>query len=47
MAISNYRVRDSWYIVDGLFQRAELVVGVGRKRKRVEIINRGFVAGGS
>lgn len=47
MGISNYRVRDSWYIVDGLFERAELVVGVGRKRKRVEIINRGFVAGGS
>ena len=47
MGISNYRVRDSWYIVDGLFQRAELVVGVGRKRKKVEITNRGFVAGGS
>ena len=33
MGISNYRVRNSSYIVDGLFQRAELVVGVGRKRK--------------
>ena len=47
MGISNYRVRDSWYIVDGLFERAELVVGVGRKRKRVEIINRSFGTGGS
>ena len=47
MGISNYRVRGSWYIVDGIFPRAELVVGVGRKRKKVEIVNRGLAGGGS
>jgi len=47
MGISNYRIRGSWYIVDGLFPRAELVVGVGRKRKKVEILNRGLPTGGS
>ncbi len=47
MAIVNYRVRDTWFIVDGLFERAELVVGVGRKRKKVEIINRSPIRGGA
>ena len=46
MAIVNYRVRDSWFVVDGVFKRAELVVGVGRKRKKVEIINRSPATGG-
>ena len=32
----------SWIIVDGLFERGELVAGVGRSRKAVKITNRGF-----
>jgi type IV secretion system protein VirB9 len=33
----NYRVRGSYYIVDSLFSRAELVAGVGRSQDRVTI----------
>lgn len=47
MAISNYRVRGEWYVVDGLFRRAELVAGVGRKKQSVEILNNRPPAGGS
>ena len=39
MAVSNYRLQGSWYVVDGLFQRAELVAGVGKKKRKVEIRN--------
>ena len=41
-AILNYRMNGSWIIVDGLFERGELVAGVGRSRKAVKITNRGF-----
>lgn len=47
MAISNYRVKGTWYIVDGLFEKAELVSGVRRKRKKVEIVNRSMPDGGA
>ncbi len=39
LAVSNYRLQGSWYIVDGLFRRAELVVGVGKKKRKVQIVN--------
>ena len=41
-AILNYRMTGSWIVVDGLFERGELVSGVGRSRKAVKIANRGF-----
>ncbi len=41
-AILNYRMNGPWIIVDGLFERGELVAGVGRSRKTVKITNRGF-----
>ena len=34
----NYRVKDQTYIVDRVFNRAELVVGTGKKAEKVEII---------
>jgi type IV secretion system protein TrbG len=34
----NYRVKDGMYIVDRLFDRAELVLGAGKKARKVEII---------
>jgi type IV secretion system protein VirB9 len=34
----NYRVQGSLYIVDRLFDRAELIVGAGKKAKKVEIV---------
>ncbi len=38
LALSNYRIVDGyWYIVDGLFEKAELVVGVGKRRKKVTL----------
>ncbi|MCP3963590.1 MAG: P-type conjugative transfer protein TrbG [bacterium] len=39
LAVSNYRVQGLWYVVDGLFRRAELVVGVGKERQKVAIVN--------
>jgi type IV secretion system protein VirB9 len=33
----NYRVKDDMYIVDRLFERAALILGSGRKARRVEI----------
>ncbi|MCP3993526.1 MAG: P-type conjugative transfer protein TrbG [bacterium] len=39
LAVSNYRVQGLWYIVDGLFERAQLVVGVGKARKKVALHN--------
>ncbi|QQR74064.1 MAG: TrbG/VirB9 family P-type conjugative transfer protein [Holophagales bacterium] len=42
-AILNYRMNGSWIIVDGLFERGELLSGVGRARKSVKITNRAFV----
>jgi type IV secretion system protein TrbG len=35
--MSNYRVRERTYIVDRLFDRAELVLGSGKKAQKVEI----------
>ena len=37
LAVPNYRLRGDWYVVDGLFRRAELVVGAGRQKRKVEI----------
>ena len=34
----NYRVRGDLYIVDRLFERGALLLGVGKKQKRVEIV---------
>jgi type IV secretion system protein VirB9 len=36
-ALVNYRVRGRYYVVDKLFSRAVLVIGVGRHQKRVTI----------
>ena len=33
----NYRVKDDMYIVDRLFERAELILGSGKKARKVEI----------
>lgn len=33
----NYRVKDNMYIVDRLFDRAELILGTGKKAQKVEI----------
>jgi type IV secretion system protein VirB9 len=33
----NYRVKDNMYIVDRLFDRAELILGSGKKARKVEI----------
>jgi type IV secretion system protein VirB9 len=41
-AIVNYRMNGPWIIVDGLFERGELVAGVGRSRRTVKISNRSF-----
>jgi len=35
--MTNYRVRDQMYIVDRLFDRANLVLGAGKKAQKVEI----------
>ena len=35
--ITNYRVREQTYIVDRLFDRAQLVLGNGKKAQKVEI----------
>jgi len=37
-ALVNYRVRGGYYVVDRLFSKAALVVGVGGKQKRVTVI---------
>jgi type IV secretion system protein VirB9 len=34
----NYRVRDSAMIVDGLFERIALVIGVGGDQEKIEIV---------
>ena len=39
LGVVNYRVQGRWYIVDGVFEKAELVLGVGKHRKRVKIKN--------
>jgi type IV secretion system protein VirB9 len=39
-ALANYRVKDSAMIVDGLFERIALVVGVGSAQEKVEIVRR-------
>ena len=33
----NYRVKDDMYIVDRLFEKAELILGSGKKARKVEI----------
>ncbi len=35
--MTNYRVKQQTYIVDRLFDRANLVLGTGKKRQKVEI----------
>jgi len=35
--MTNYRVRDQMYIVDRLFERANLILGSGKKSQKVEI----------
>ena len=34
----NYRVKDSAMIVDGLFERIALIIGVGGDQEKVEVI---------
>lgn len=34
----NYRVKDSAMIVDGLFERIALIIGVGDDQEKVEVI---------
>lgn len=46
LAVSNYRVQGLWYVVDGLFKKAELVVGVGKARKKVALRNLRWPSGG-
>jgi type IV secretion system protein VirB9 len=36
--MTNYRVKDQTYIVDRLFDRANLVLGSGKKAQKVEIV---------
>jgi type IV secretion system protein VirB9 len=33
----NYRVKDQLYVVDRLFDRAQLILGAGKKAQKVEI----------
>jgi type IV secretory pathway VirB9-like protein len=33
----NYRMKDQTYIVDRLFERAQLILGSGKKAQKVEI----------
>jgi len=35
--MTNYRVKDQTYIVDRIFDRANLVLGSGKKAQKVEI----------
>jgi type IV secretion system protein VirB9 len=42
LAVANYRVAGRWIVVDGLFAKARLVVGVGRQQRKVEIVNRSY-----
>lgn len=35
--MTNYRVKEQTYIVDRLFDRADLVLGAGKKTQKVEI----------
>ncbi len=44
--IVNYRVKDNIYIVDRLFDRAALLLGVGKKADKVEIRRETSVSGG-
>jgi type IV secretion system protein VirB9 len=37
----NYRVKDSAMIVDGVYERLALVVGVGGEQEKVEIVREG------
>ena len=34
----NYRVKDAAMIVDGLFERIALIIGVGGDQEKVEVI---------
>lgn len=40
--ILNYRMDGRWIVVDGRFERGELVAGVGSSRRTVRITNRAF-----
>jgi type IV secretory pathway VirB9-like protein len=35
--MTNYRVQEQTYVVDRLFERAQLILGVGKKAQKVEI----------
>jgi type IV secretion system protein VirB9 len=35
--VVNYRMKDQMYIVDRLFEHAQLVLGSGKKAQKVEI----------
>lgn len=35
----NYRVRNDWFVVDGTFDRAELLLGSGRRQTKISITN--------
>lgn len=35
----NYRVKDSAVVVDGIFDRLALIVGVGKEQEKIEIIS--------
>jgi type IV secretion system protein VirB9 len=35
--MTNYRVKDQIYIVDRMFDRANLVLGIGQESQKVEI----------
>jgi type IV secretory pathway VirB9-like protein len=42
----NYRVKDNIYIVDRLFDRAALLLGVGKHQTKVEIVREQEVKNG-
>jgi len=40
--LANYRVSGRYLIVDGLFEKAELRLGAGRRQQRVRLVNRAW-----
>jgi type IV secretory pathway VirB9-like protein len=36
----NYRVKSDYYIVDRLFDKAELIIGVGSTQEKVKIVRK-------
>jgi type IV secretion system protein TrbG len=43
----NYRVQGKYYVVDRLFDKAELRLGTGRKQRRVQITRQTPISGGA